>query len=66
MSRWIGAMAAVAVLAALAMSGGAAPVTAAVVEPVMVMDMVKVLRQENRTAGKERPIEPGVPPVVWV
>ena len=29
MSRWIGAMAAVAVLAALAMSGGAAPVTAA-------------------------------------
>jgi len=29
MSRWIGAMAAVAVLAVLAMSGGAAPVTAA-------------------------------------
>src|SRR4051794_39565711 len=40
---------------------------AAVMEPIMVMETVKTMEQENRTAGKERrPIDPGIPPVVWV
>jgi hypothetical protein len=33
----------------------------------MVMETVKTMGQKNRTADKEqRPIEPGVPPVVWL
>jgi hypothetical protein len=40
---------------------------ATMVEPIMVMDMVKTMGQENRTADKKRrPIEPGIPPVVWL
>jgi hypothetical protein len=39
---------------------------ATVVEPIMVMEMVKTTGEENRTADKKRrPIEPGIPPVVW-
>jgi hypothetical protein len=33
----------------------------------MVMETVKTMGQKNRTADKEqRPIEPGIPPVVWL
>src|SRR5882762_6868092 len=40
---------------------------AALMEPIMVMEMVKTMGEENRTADKERrPIEPGIPPVVWL
>src|ERR1700704_3875054 len=40
---------------------------ATMVEPIMVMEMVKTMGEENRTADKERrPIEPGIPPVVWL
>ncbi|MGZ5861468.1 MAG: hypothetical protein ACXWI5_11650, partial [Croceibacterium sp.] len=40
---------------------------ATVVEPIVVMDMVKTMGEENRTADKKRrPIEPGIPPVVWL
>jgi hypothetical protein len=42
-------------------------VKATMVEPIMVMEMVKTMGEENRTADKERrPIEPGIPPVVWL
>jgi hypothetical protein len=42
-------------------------VKATMVEPIMVMEMVKTMGEENRTAGKKRrPIEPGIPPVVWL
>src|SRR5258707_14908734 len=40
---------------------------ATMVEAIMVMEMVKTMGKENRTAGKKRrPIEPGIPPVVWL
>jgi hypothetical protein len=39
---------------------------ATMVEPVMV-ETVKTMGEENRTADKDRrPIEPGIPPVVWL
>ena len=46
---------------------GPALVRRAIVMEIMVMETVKSARQKNRTADKEqRPIEPGVPPVVWL
>jgi len=40
---------------------------ATMVEPIMVMEMVKTMDEENRTADKgRRPIEPGIPPIVWL
>jgi hypothetical protein len=48
--------------------GKTAPMAkAALVEPIMVVEMVKTMGEENRAADKERrPIEPGIPPVVWL
>jgi hypothetical protein len=46
---------------------GPALVGRAIVMETIVMETVKTMGQKNRTADKEqRPIEPRVPPVVWL